>query len=268
MSQGYPPPPRVPPPYSSGQDGVPYPPRQVRVQSRVSQPTITYTLIGINAAVFLLQLASQTFAGVDYLAALGMKANNLILQGQYWRLLTPMFLHASILHIGFNMYALFVLGPGLERQYGHGRFLLLFVLSGFAGNVLSFLFSPYPSLGASTAIFGLIGAEIVFFYQNRKIYGQNARRALINIITIAAINLMIGLSPGMNIDNWGHIGGLVGGTLFAWFAGPALKVEGIYPELSVVDSRDSRDVLLAGLGVGLFFLILAGIKIFYQGGLG
>jgi rhomboid protease GluP len=192
---------------------------------------------------------------------MGLKVNELILAGEYWRLFTPMFLHGSILHLGFNMYALFIFGPGLERYYKHGRFLLLFMLGGFAGNVFSFMFSASPSLGSSTAIFGLLAAEGVFLYQNQKVFGGVARRALNNIIMIAVVNFIIGLSPG--IDNWGHMGGLLGGAIFAWFGGPLLKVEGLSPNLRVVDSRESSEVMMAafadivifgGLAVGMIFI--------------
>jgi rhomboid protease GluP len=222
--------------------------------------------MAITIIVFVLQMASESIAGVDYPALLGMKINELIIQGQLWRLVTPVFLHGSFLHIAFNMYALFVFGPGLERQYGHGRFLALYFLSGFAGNVFSFLFSPAPSLGASTAIFGLLGAEGVFFYRNREVYGKIGQRALINIITVAVINLVIGLSPG--IDNWGHIGGLIGGTIFAWFGGPLLRVEGIYPALKLVDKRQTGEVILAGVGDFSLFAVLAAINIYFLGGFG
>jgi rhomboid protease GluP len=154
----------------------------------------------------------------------------------------------------------------LERQYGHGRFLALYFLSGFAGNVFSFLFSPAPSLGASTAIFGLLGAQGVFFYRNREVYGKIGQRALINIITVAVINLVIGLSPG--IDNWGHIGGLIGGTIFAWFGGPLLRVEGIYPALRLVDQRQTGQAILAGVGDFSLFAVLAAINIYFLGGFG
>ena len=174
-----------------------------------------------------------------------MKVNDLILAGQYWRLFTPMFLHGSILHLGFNMYALYIFGPGLERYYGHGRFILLFVLSGFAGNVFSFTFSASNSLGSSTAIFGLLAAEGVFLYLNQKVFGGVARRALNNIIMIAVVNLIIGLSPG--IDNWGHMGGLVGGAIFAFLGGPILQVKGITPNLHIVDTRETSDVVRAAL---------------------
>jgi rhomboid protease GluP len=230
------------------------------MRSPERKPLVTYTILGITIFVFFLQLASEmtgnTVGGVDLPAALGMKINVLIVEGQYWRLLTPMLLHGSILHIAFNMYALFIFGPGLERHYGHWRFLALYILSGFAGNVFSFIFSPANSLGSSTAIFGLIGAQAMFLYQNREIFAGAARQALGQIVTIAAINLFIGLSPG--IDNWGHVGGLVGGVMFSFLAGPLLYVEGMSPNIRIRDRRESRTVILAALSVGLIFFVLAG----------
>ena len=234
------------------------PPAPVITENLVS-PVVTYTLMVISIIVYILQAGTQQFLGYDIPALLGMKVNDLIIQGQLWRLLTPMFLHGSILHIGFNMYALIIIGSELERRFGHWRFLLLYFLGSFGGNVFSFLLSPNASLGASTAIFGLLGAEMVFFYQNRKLFGAGARRALQNVITVAAINFLIGLSPG--IDNWGHLGGLVAGLIFTWFGGPKLNVEGLYPLLNVVDERGLTDQLLGAGLVVLFFATLAAMKI-------
>ena len=228
---------------------------------------VAYTLLGLTLFVFALQMASVFLTGGDYPAYLGMKINEMIIRGQFWRLLTPMFLHStsSILHIGFNMYALYIFGPGLERHFGSARFLVLYLLSGFSGNVVSFLLSTAPSLGSSTAIFGLLGAQGAFLYQNRELFGKSAQRALVNIITVAGVNLFIGLSPG--IDNWGHIGGLVGGSLFAWFGGPVLRLQGIYPLLSLVDEREPGNALQVGLALGSLFAALAAIKIFLSGGI-
>lgn len=225
-------------------------------------PMVSYAIMGVTIIVFLLQFGSQYLFGVDIPAAYGMKINESVIEGQWWRLITPVLLHGSIWHLGFNMYALYVLGPGLERFYGHWRFLLLYLLAGFAGNVLSFLFTPAPSLGASTAIFGLLGAQGVFLYQNREVFGKPVQRALGNLIMIAVINLLFGLFPG--IDNWGHIGGLIGGTLFAWYAGPLLKVRGVYPALVFVDSRSKGEILRTGISVGLLFGSLAAITIFLR----
>ncbi len=197
---------------------------QVPVPGGVKTPSVTYVILGLTILVYLLQLLSQQLLGanIDLPVIFGAKVNNLILQGQVWRLITPILLHGSIYHIGFNMYALFVLGPSLERAYGHWRYLTLYLLGGFAGNTLSFLFSPSTSVGASTAIFALVAAEVVFIYRNRKMFGARARGMLVNLGVIIVVNLALGLNPG--IDNWGHLGGLLGGTIFAWIAGPLYQL--------------------------------------------
>ena len=235
------------------------PSRGVQVRMPAVSPLVAYALLGITIFVYVLQFGSENLVGFDIPAALGMKVNELIIHGQIWRLITPVLLHGSILHLGFNMYAMYILGPGLERFYGHWRFLALYLLAGFAGNVMSFIFSPSPSLGASTAIFGLLGAQGVFLYQNRGIYGRPAQRALGNLLMIAVVNLLIGLSPG--IDNWGHIGGLIGGTLFAWYAGSLLIVQGEYPDLALVDKRSTSEVLRTALSIAILFGALAGVTI-------
>lgn len=247
--ENYPAPP-IPPPA----------PSQPVIRENLVGPVVTYTLVVVTVVVYLLQIGTNALLGFDLPAALGMKVNEYIIQGQIWRLVTPMFLHGSILHIGFNMYALVVIGSGLERRFGHGRFLLLYFLGSFAGNVMSFLISPSPSLGASTSIFGLLGAEMVFFFQNREMFGAGARRALQNVITVAAINFIIGLSPG--IDNWGHFGGLFGGLIFTWFGGPKLALEGMYPNLEVIDQHEIRDQILGASLVVLLFGSLAMAKMF------
>ena len=154
------------------------------------------------------------------------------------------------------MYALFSLGTGLERYFGHGRFILLYVLGAFTGNVFSFLFSGGGlSVGASTAIFGLLGAEAVFLFLNREMFAGHYGRAIQNVVFIAIINLILGLQPG--IDNWGHVGGLLGGLMFTWFAGPLWKVEGVPPALHMVDQRSRRDVIVGAATVILVFSALA-----------
>ncbi len=217
-------------------------------------PYVTYTLLIITTLVFVLQMVSKQIYGVDVLALLGMKSNQAIEAGEWWRLVTPMFLHGGIFHIGFNMYALYVLGPGLERFYGKLSFLLLYLVAGIAGNVFSFVFSTYNSLGASTAIFGLLAAQGVFLYQHRELFGKSAQRSLLNVIFIAVINFIIGLSPG--IDNWGHLGGFVGGGLYSWFAGPKLRIVGSPPNLKLKNMRPIlTSVLVAVIDLMLFIAL-------------
>jgi rhomboid protease GluP len=107
-------------------------------------------------------------------------------------------------------------------------------------------------VGASTAIFGLLGAEAIFLLQNRKLFAGQFRSAIGNIIFIAAINLfIIGSLPG--IDNWGHIGGLLGGLIFTSFAGPLWEVEGIQPAYELVDRRPAREVIIGAAVVVFIF---------------
>ena len=218
-----------------------------------SPPRVTYIILGLTIFIYLLQLASNFLFGYDLPLALGAKAGDLIREGQLWRLITPILLHGSLWHIGFNMYALFSFGTGLERRFGHFRFLVLYLLAGFSGNVLSFLFTGGYSVGSSTSIFGLIAAEGIFLYQNRKLFGEEAKQAMGNVVSVAAINLFIGFSSGGLIDNWGHIGGLLGGLIFTWFGGPLWQVEGLYPLLRLVDKREGRDVVVGAAAALIIF---------------
>jgi rhomboid protease GluP len=221
-----------------------------------SAPYVTYSIIAITVFFYILQIVSEFAFGRDILVIYGARINEAILAGELWRFLTPALLHGSLPHIAFNMYALLSFGTGLERFFGHGRFFLLYVLGAFTGNVASFLYSPGYSIGASTAVFGLLGAEAVFLIQNRKAFPGQFRSAIGNIIFIAAINLfIIGSLPG--IDNWGHIGGLIGGLMFTSFAGPLWEIEGIYPAYQLVDRRSFRGVMIGAAMVILIFGALA-----------
>jgi rhomboid protease GluP len=236
--------------------------RYVTVQVPHVRPIVTYVILGLTILVFLAQMISEYTLGSDWPAGLGMKINALILAGQWWRLFTPMLLHGSLIHIGFNMYALYALGPGLESTYGHGRFLTLYLIAGFAGNVMSFLFSGANSLGSSTAIFGLIGAEAIFLFRNRQIFGTGALRALGNVLFVALANLALGFASN-GIDNWGHIGGLLGGSFFAWFAGPLYRLRGDAYAPRLEDAHNAARALGAGVVDLLVFVGLAAMK-FYR----
>ena len=216
----------------------------VRVSVPEAAPYVTYAIIAVTSLIYVLQLATSDLP-IVFLA----KDNDLIRRGEFWRLLTPALVHGSLPHILFNMYALLSFGTSLERHFGHGRFFLLYVLGAFAGNVMSFLLTQADSVGASTAIFALIGAEGVFLVQNRKLFAGQFRNAIGNVIFVVAVNLFLGLAP--TIDNWGHIGGLLGGVIFTSFAGPVWEIEGISPTYRFVDQREFGAVLI-GLVTVLF----------------
>ena len=231
-------------------------PQRVQVPLPDGKALVTTSLLILRVVIYILQLLTGFLFSQDLPAALGMKINQAILEGQYWRLITAMFLHGSIFHLGFNLYALYILGSRIERFFGSFRFLMLFLISGIAGNLLSFVFTPAPSLGSSTAIFGMLAAEGVFIYQHRELFGDRFRLALRQIIQVAVINFLIGLSPG--IDNWGHLGGLIGGVIYTWFAGPYFRLEGAPPRLHFADQRSEKTAVIVFLVLLLVLILLTG----------
>jgi len=219
-----------------GELGQESPGKRVRIQLPERKPYITNALLVIMTVFYALQWITDLVFGYDLLAIYGMKSNELIIAGEYWRLVTAMFLHGSILHLGFNLYALYILGRRVEQFFGSLRFVGLFLIAGITGNLLSFVFTEAPSLGSSTAIFGLLGAEGIFIYQHRNLFGDQFKVALRQIIQVALGNLVIGfMIPG--IDNMGHIGGLIGGAIYAWFGGSIFSIVGSPPDLNLEDQR-------------------------------
>jgi rhomboid protease GluP len=230
----------------------------VRVKMPDRKPVMTFILLGVTVLVFILQNLLESTMGYDLLFFFGGKINRFIMDGEIWRLVTPAFLHSSVLHIALNMYALYIIGLRLERFYGHGRLFLLYILSAFAGNVLSFVLTSANSLGASTAIFGLLAAEGMFIFQNRKLFGpQRTRQMMVNLSVILAINLVYGFTSSARVDNMGHIGGLVGGFFFAWKAGPILRITGEPPFFEAKDNRKIWEIILAAIMVLIGFMVIA-----------
>ncbi len=168
--------------------------------------SVTLTLIGVCVAIFVVQF----LVGVNQIAGnWGMWPAAVAINDEWYRLLTSVFLHGSWLHLAFNMYVLYVLGPPLERLLGHGRFLALFLIAGLGGAVASFSFSSINtvSVGASGAIFGLMGALVVA--------GRHLRADITQVLVLIGINVVIGfIAPG--IDWRAHLGGLLTGAAVAF----------------------------------------------------
>ena len=234
------------------------PRERIRIKMPQAKPVATISLIVFTSVIFVFQFLQKATNNIDTLFLLGGKINSLITAGQVWRLITPVFLHSSIPHLAFNMYALYIIGRNLERFYGHGRFLILYFLGAFGGNVLSYVLTPANSLGASTAVFAILAAEGVFIFENRKLFGpQRTRQMITNLVMVTLINLSFGLIPGFNVDNWGHIGGILGGIFFAWKAGPILQIKGQPPFFEMTDTREKSEVLITALIVLAGFTIIA-----------
>lgn len=213
-------------------EAQPIPQPGYRLRLPFARPRAVWVLLALNIVIFaiptVLQIIGLRVGGLpinDLLLDLGQKDNAGIAGGEYYRFLTSMFLHAGLLHIGFNAWALYAIGPESERIYGTPRFLALYFIAGFAGGVASYLRSPIPAVGASGAIFGLIGGLAAFYYSSRKLLGEISRQQLGSLVTVIMINLLIGFGSNGRIDNNAHIGGLIGGALVGWLLAPRFELD-------------------------------------------
>ena len=178
-------------------------------------PLITYILLAINLIIFI--LCRLNINNLNYFVL----ANSNIIGNEYYRLLTSVFTHYSFLHFFFNMYALYIIGEQLESYIGKFKYLTIYLISGITSSLLSMVFldNNSLSLGASGAIFGLLGSLIYFGYYYR-VYLSSVLKS--QLIPLVCINLLIGfMMPG--IDNAAHIGGLIGGILATMFLGIKYK---------------------------------------------
>lgn len=170
-------------------------------------PYITYIIMGICFIMFLITgMGNDTGVLIEY----GANLDVLVKNGEYYRLLTSMFLHSGLLHLFFNMYALYIIGPQVESFFGKTKYLIIYLLSGISGSLLSVAFNVNTvSVGASGAIFGLFGALLYFGYNYRGYLGNVIKS---QILPVVIINLIFGfISTGVDVA--GHIGGLIGGII-------------------------------------------------------
>jgi len=188
----------------------------------------TMIFIGINVGVFVLMGLAGGFAltsvNPEVLIGFGAKQNSLISQQhQYWRLITSIFIHIGFIHLFLNNYALWIIGQEIEQIYGSARFLLLYLATGIAGSLSSYVFNPdATSAGASGAIFGLFGVMATFAFKYRKEIPKALSRDIMRrVLPIIAINLAFGFSVRI-VDNAAHIGGLLAGSALA-FAVPYMR---------------------------------------------
>ena len=179
---------------------------KVRSAMQATAPVVM-TILVINVVVFVLQYVIPGFTE-NFAMFPGAIAN-----GEYWRLITPVFMHSQgfIFHIIMNCYILYSLGPNVEQAFGSGRFAVIYLAAGFMGNVLSFVMPPnVGSLGASGAVFGVAGVLLIYLFRRRR--SAFVAQYLRSIVFFIGINLAFGfLFPG--IDNWAHIGGLIAGII-------------------------------------------------------
>jgi rhomboid protease GluP len=252
----------APSPTPSPFTGVPNdaPPTRTPVKLRIPavQPRATLILLAINIIVFLVRLISPTIDESFFLWG----ANNHALvfaDGEFYRLLSSMFLHASVysfngqlalqnsLHLILNCYIIYITGRQIEPVFGHVRFVAVYLLGGITGSIASALLSSGDvySVGASGAAFAILGAEFIYLYKHRLLFGARGRAQMSSLISLGLINLAFGLlssvsAAGARIDNWAHIGGAVGGMILAWLIAPLFlpRRDPLQPDTLIADDAN------------------------------
>ena len=227
-----------------GRASVPRPKSRIMTAFRPDsgKPVVTWTIIAICLVLFGLQNIPVVGNVINIFGVY----RPLLTESLPWTMITSAFLHGGILHILFNMYSLFIIGPLLERMLGRGRFIALYLLSAFGGSVAVLLLAPATAVvGASGAIFGLLGA---FFVIQRKLGGTN-----VQLLVIVGLNLVIGfVLPGVSWQ--AHVGGLIAGAAVAF----------VYVRTRRATQKNTQILMVSLVGVALIVLTIVGVLLIHR----
>lgn len=239
------------------------------VWPRSETPWLTWGLLGLIVAIFFVSFVNPKLYN-DMIETGALYWPYVVERGEWWRIITSMFLHVNIAHLGMNGLSLYSLGRSREGNDGRLRFFMAYFLSGIAGALLHLLLGGHdsPAIGASGAIFGLAGVEIVFLRRHQAFYGKAAQSAWMQLISLLGLQLFIGFSVS-GIANWAHVGGLIMGIAWAWLYGPRYVVPQQIPEkgpdgVGILHAKDTLPFSrrrLWGLGVFAAVLVISGILI-------
>ncbi len=200
----------------------PFHPSKVDFERGLSAaPVFALALIGINAAVFGWEIATGALRSREAIIAAGAIYAPRVFNGESWRLATGMFLHGGFSHLIGNCLALYVLGLASERAWGRGRALFIYFFSGIAASLVSAFMQTRPAVGASGAIFGLMGAAIIFFFRYGTFFHARNRRIGAALFGWGSFQLALGVMTPY-VDNWAHFGGLLCGLLLGAFLPSAI----------------------------------------------
>ncbi len=231
-----------------------------------TKPYVTWGLLAVIAVMHLIAEASGGSEDPGVLRNLGAMDGQGIAAGESWRLFAAMFLHSGWMHLGLNCFGLFIFGQQLEQLYGRSRFTVIYVLAGLAGSVTSYalslsLVSNAIGVGASGAVFGVLGGLVAFFLTHRNQLGDMGRRTLVGLLVLAGVNLLYGLVT-TGVDNYAHIGGFVCGVVLGVAFSPRyLPIHDMFGFVSeVVDANSifKRWWALPAVGVVLVAGVLVG----------
>ncbi|MEI3606819.1 rhomboid family intramembrane serine protease [Pseudogracilibacillus sp. SE30717A] len=214
------------------------------------KPIFTYVFIVLNLFMFLMLEINGGSTNIENLIQSGAKYNPAIIHGEWWRIVTSMFLHIGPFHLFMNIIALYYLGMTVERIFGSVRFIIIYFLAGVGGGLASFAFNSHVSAGASGALFGLFGALLFFGFIYKKLFLQTMGKSL---IVILVINLAIGIALPQ-IDMGAHIGGLIMGFITSAITYVPAK-QNRFIQLSAFIIYITFTVLLISIGFRLNSLI-------------
>ncbi|KAM1919299.1 hypothetical protein FF1_023826 [Malus domestica] len=227
----------------------------------------------VNIAVFLFEIASpvrNTDLGLFSLPLLyGAKINDLILVGEWWRLVTPMFLHSGLFHIAVGCWGLVAFGPKVCRGYGSFTFFLIYILGGVSGNLISFLHTPEPTVGGTGPIFAMIGAWLAYQVQNKDIIAKDVSESMFQKAVITTL-LSFVLSIFGPIDDWTHFGAAFTGVAYGFLTCPTLQLDDASSspasgqEEGVALVRRYADPCKSLFFFALFVLVLSSILFFVE----
>ena len=231
------------------------------IWAMVDKSRVTALIVAINVAMFVLLSVTGGADDSINLYRWGAKFGPAIQAGDWYRLISPVFLHAGLFHIAANTFALVIFGPRLEQEFGALAFVATYIVAGVCGVAASYLVSPTLSVGASGAVFGMVGAYGIFLVRNRREFGGQVNRVILNLIFILGINIVFGLVwPG--IDQGAHIGGLIAGAAMGFVVSPrrVVNIEDDFmlfgaPIVRTRFARASRSNILLAAAVGLLVAI-------------
>ncbi len=221
-----------------------------------SRLPVTFGLTTACVAVYLVVAAVGVEDGTPFnvslvqqpgkVLILGALVPALVAEGEAWRLLTSVFLHSSFVHLALNMISLYFLGSFAEVTFGRGRFLALYFISGIAGGLAYLYFGPFtaPAVGASGAIFGLLGGVFGFALRRGTFSLQNP--IISQLLILTAINLFLGATIP-NVSNTAHIGGLLGGLVYGWLFAPTVYSQKRFVAAAPVALAFGLEALLLGV---------------------
>ncbi len=232
-------------------------PRARRRTLAFSRLPITFGLITACVLVYLAVAAVGIEEGTPFnvglvqqpgrVVTLGALVPALVAEGEVWRLITSTFLHSGFAHLAMNMISLYLLGSFVEISFGRGRFLALYFMSGTAGGLAYLYLGTFtaPAVGASGAIFGLLGGIFGYSVRRRTFSLQNP--IIAQLLVLTAINLFLGATIP-NVSNIAHIGGLVGGLVFGWLAAPTVYRQKKLVATTPIIVAFGLEAFLLGLG--------------------